>query len=187
MSSRRGYTRLTTDDLKKGGTKDFSSMTKKELEKEKAKIEALLVAKSRKKTEDISPRLEMFYRGLASQFMLYFNHKLPPLYVLAGRKNKYLYNLIHQVLSYLDEWLERVLKRKPKRTECARLYVLYGELMIRNITDNTTIPTILRTVLQMYESFPAVFDRAFPDYIQSGLVEVVLKAKKQKLSDEDLI
>jgi len=188
MSKKKELRSITTKELKEIGKKDYSEMTVKELKAEKAKIELTLEGK--RENSSILPTMELFYRALCSQFLLHLNQELPStLHVYSrGTRNKYVFSLLESVPRFLDRWLFRAMNnRRPTLTQRGRLYVIYSDLMITNISYLNNVPVTLRTVLAMHESFPGYFDKAFPGYIEGGAINLVLESNKMCLDDEDLI
>jgi hypothetical protein len=177
------YVTINTSDLDTKRERDLTRMSVNELKAEKAKIDLLLSGKTKELKE--SPTLvTLFYTALSAQFMNILSQELPPLGVIkTNKKMKHVYNKLNETQSFLDKFLRRVLGRRPTRPERSKIYFLYVELTINSLS-RSPIPVNLRTVLNSHESFPSIFDKSFPGYINNPvLVLAVIQADMQNLEE----
>lgn len=75
----------------------------------------------------------------------------------------------------LDRWLSKNCNDQSiSRLQREGFYDLYATLMRENL-EQCSIPVTLRSLIISYNNFPAVFERSFPGYIQSGLFRTVIE------------
>jgi hypothetical protein len=156
-------------------------MTKKELLQEKAKIDFFLTSSSK-----TSSNVEAFYTSLGEYFEEEYSKKLLPLTILKAKVDKTLYKNITTFCEEIDDWLDSVLKRSVHLHERMRIYQITIELIGKYIIDCKGVVSVKR-IVDSRDNFPGVIEKAFPGYIKSGLVDLILNAKLHKYDEEDLI
>jgi len=157
--------------------KPYFEMTKKELLAEKAKIEMHLERFS-ESTQDTLPTVELFHSVLVSAFIRHLGLEIVPLFVLKQRSNVATYRLVKKTAEWLDSWGRNCMSNRLTRQERTKLYTLFADLTISFMKEANMIVT-LKTLLNSHEIFPSVFERSFPGYATSGLLQTVLRTREQ--------
>ena len=112
--------------------------------------------------------------------------KVPPLIVLrASTKYRSTLSKLYKAVSGLNDWSSSALGRKLSRPEKLTMYSLACELTC-DYLNKINVPINLKTIVNCYERFPSLIQAAFPGYIESGLLHIVLKSKEQDI-DEDML
>ena len=164
--------------------KDYIDMSEEELREEKGKIDYFLSNKTA--GNRIDSNLDIFYNSLIDYFNDSLSTNIVPLISIRNRTNKTLYNSIKRMQHLIDKWTDTILKRDIKRTERIKIYKLVFELIGQFILDNNKVLSLTSIILYQ-NMFPGVIERAFPGYIKSGMIDLILNAKKQEIDEEDLI
>lgn len=129
---------------------------------------------SRSREQEISRDLELFYRAIADELWESVSVQLPPIHVLRERTPK-TFNLIKSVGEEIVEWLEKQSRDPVNVKKRTWLYWTYAQLVVSHLLDERPdVPVTLRTVLHQHESFPSLFDRAFPGYVGAARVDMLV-------------
>lgn len=163
------------------------NMSVKELKELKAKVSFLL---DNKATKEINIKhegyVQLFLDVLDNSLQKRLLKKVPPLAILrASSKHRNTLLKLYKAVGSLNDWSDTVLGRKLNRPERLTMYNLACELTC-DYLSNINVPINLPTIINCYEKFPSLIQKAFPGYIESGLLHIVLQAKEQEIDEEML-
>lgn len=120
---------------------------------------------------------ELLYHYLTDHLSRITRKDYPPYFVYIS-KNKATRNTeqrLKVVSGDLREYLTSICKGvEQDKTTVTKFLKLFSDLMISNIDENLELPLNLGTVLSMADDFPSILDRAFPGYIESGLIKMII-------------
>lgn len=166
----------------------LTQMSEKELLATRKQIDALLsIKKSSKENTDMNKKgnasLTIFYATLEVFFQDKLGLKISPIANLTTKTVQSIRSLQEEI----DKWIVSNIKRTVTRRERMKLYLIIFELVAHNISDRD-IPITVTTLVRFGGSFSGVLEKAFPGYIRSGYLEMILNAGSQKeLDDEDYL
>lgn len=162
------------------------SMTPKELKELKAKVTFLLENKPAEVNVKQEGYVQLFLDVLDNSLQKRLLKKVPPLIVMrASTKYRNTLLKLYKAVNGLNDWSSSALGRKLNRPEKLTMYSLASELTC-DYLSKLNVPISLTTIINCYEKFPSLVQKAFPGYIESGLLNIVLKSKEQDI-DEDML
>lgn len=123
-------------------------------------------------------RLDSLFHTNLTKYLLAATGKRPLQLEMLKSTNHSLFMQIVNVRETLDGHLEHWVSKKHRKNSQSKFYVLYCEVIGEYIINNTEAPLSLKTMVNMIDSFPGILDRAFPGYVNSGLLHLVFKDKK---------
>ena len=92
------------------------------------------------------------------------------------KKHKKLYEKLYNVKNSIDDYLKELLKPTVvKRVMLQKWYILYCELVCEYIMDSTNLHLTITEILDTVDKFPELLNDAFLNYIESGLIYLILK------------
>ncbi len=157
--------------------KELTEMSGEELKQLQNKITVLLYYQN----VGNKPDVEYFYRAV--KFVLETRGiDLPP-YGVVSKKLKYIHKRLVEAHEFLNNWLTKHIKTVPTKVEKNRLYLIFAEILSDSISKRGHTVS-LKYLLWIYKDFPAILDVAFPGYVQSGLLKMLLTAERQTVTDE---
>jgi len=106
-----------------------------------------------------------------------------PQFEIFKKKNPPISKQLTKVASFLDDNFNKLLEDKKKLTKQIKKggYGLFSRIISKFLIDSG-IPLTLKTVLNNYDKFPALLDKAFPDYPANIILNLVIM-KGNKNSD----
>lgn len=119
----------------------------------------------------------LFHSKLFEYLLAATGTRIVKLEILKNANNS-LFMKIVDVRETIDEHFKNWIPKKYRKDSRAKFYSLYFEVMGDHIINNTRRSLSIKTMVQFIDDFPGVLDRAFPGYIRSGLLYLVLKDKK---------
>lgn len=164
--------------------KELTTLDPKELQQIALAVSHLIEIKgqsSRKKSksdEDKYPNREFFFIEVSSAVRRVASDPIPPYQQVLT--NKTLGPLLNAAYIFVEDYLQRikgsVVIDRPRRLW---YYQLFARLLITRLKA-AEAPVTLRLVLQSAEKFPTALDRAFPGYVESGLLFMIFKPQPVK-------
>lgn len=162
------------------------NMSQKELKELKAKVTFLLENKPVEVGIKQEGYVQLFLDVLDTSLQRRLLKKVPPLVVLrASTKYRSILSKLYKAVSCLNDWSESALNRRLNRPEKLTMYSLASELTC-DYLNRIGVPINLKTIINCYERFPSLIQSAFPGYIESGLLHIILNSKEQDI-DKDML
>ncbi len=119
---------------------------------------------------------DLFYRQIQSIFSNDLKISLPALAITRKQfptNGKMVNKVAAEIYAVAVDWNT---ERTVKKTYVVSVFNLYARLVIAYLQE-CKVPTSLKTVLQHSDKFIGLVERAFPGYVEAGLISVVLKHK----------
>ena len=139
--------------------------------------EVILMAeffKERKGAAALDVNDELFYITLTEELSRRLCTSFPPLPILKKNSAK-TFSKFLQVSQDYNNWLERVFKDTTiTRLQRRRLSIIAIEVVADNV-ENSKVPLSLTSALNFFQNFPGLFNKAFPGYLESGMLGQLLE------------
>lgn len=158
---------------------NLKSLSLEELQSLKVKIDFQISLKATFRRTGESKQtvlVNLLYNELSQTILRKYSVKTIPWNVLKNKQPKQFKDLVNATL-WLDEWFTRVLKRAPTRLESIKLFSLFSELTISWIEKIPNTPVTMKIIIQNTDKFPGLIDRAFPDYLEAGILNILFFQK----------
>lgn len=128
---------------------------------------------------------EMFYDEIQKILVKNLRTEPIPFHVMKVRNPK-LYTKFMDSTEYLNSYFKRALEPDtctiPRKK---KLFRIFCDLIVKEIKKRG-YELSFRTMLNLTEEFPSLLDKAYPGYVQSGVLINVVESKKQRhLEDWD--
>lgn len=149
--------------------KFIDKLSLKDLKKLKIKIDYLIY----KNQTPVSYETELLFNAIKVVVERETKTSIKPVHVLL-KKDKTLESKLNEVVTFILTFIETCGIINCKKTEMAGIFKLYAEITSKFIISNTEMPLTLKTVLNLYEHFPALLNKSFPGYAQANLVPWIL-------------
>lgn len=139
--------------------------------------EVILLAeffKERKGAAALDINDELLYTTLTEELSRRLSTSFSPLPILKRNSPK-LFNKFIQIAGDYNAWIDRVFKDTTvTRLQRRRLAIIVIEVVVENI-ENSKVPLSLTSTLNFFANFPGLFNKAFPGYIESGMLGMMLE------------
>lgn len=130
--------------------------------------------KERKGAELLNITDELFYASLTEELARRLHTSFAPLPILKKNSLK-TFNKFLQVSGDFNIWIDRVFRDTTvTRLQRRRLYIIAIEIVVDNV-ENSKVPLSLTSSLNFFVNFPGLFDKAFPGYIESNMLGMLLE------------
>lgn len=157
---------MTHDEIKRS----LRGLSYEELQEVVTLASTLLAAKPSK---DIPITIQLAYRAFVQPLQVKVV-TVPPLTVL----KRDALTEVRNALTFLLEWLEKVLGNPVPRMDVQPWFFLFGDLLV-SFLEERNVPLSLQALARQHKTVPALIDEAFPGYIRSGLLRWVIMAMKR--------
>lgn len=104
--------------------------------------------------------------------------RVPPSMSYLRRSSPRTARAVRKAEQTIRDQLSGMMNDEPSHNDMLAACHVYAELTIDNL-QRLNIPITLRTLSNQAERFPALFDAAFPGYVQSGLMRWVLHPRER--------
>lgn len=84
------------------------------------------------------------------------------------------YRTLRTRATEIEEFIAANFKPGLSRSQKNKLYVIFSSVVATRI-EQTRVPLSLTTTLSFFNNLPGLIDKSFPGYIQSGLLDALLK------------
>lgn len=113
---------------------------------------------------------EMLYSVLAEELKSKLSSALVPFHVFKKGSS---YARFREVLKHVDEFLRSTGIPRFTTPERKKMYSIVIRLVVERASE-LDVPLGVKLVLNQSDYIPGLFDRAFPGYLRSGLVRMLL-------------
>lgn len=134
----------------------------------------VLLAKENSKIQETDE--ELFYNCLVSKCKEKLGGYFISFNIYRNRGNYYkLQEALHSVNTFLSTWyLKGNIGTKEEKVQ---IYKLYADLLF-SYAKEINIPIIVNSLVNCYERFPSLLNKAYPGYVESGLLGLILNTVK---------
>ncbi len=135
--------------------------------------QVILLATTLRTRADKDSDAIVWYNALSQALLLRVEWRVPPLKVLPDHTQAQ----IRKTYFSLTDWFDQVFKPSLKKIERQWAFQWAAELLADSLLQRDR-PLCLNGMLNTTSEIPAIVDQAFPGYIQSGLLRMVLPKGK---------
>jgi hypothetical protein len=153
---------------------EFPKLTLEQLKEIEGK---LAISKSLKQPTNVNDgELEQFHKRLTYKLLTSNGSPEAPFNTI--KKTSYYKKLI-SAHDFVVKFLEIMLKpTKPTKVYKEAIFVLYANLMHTYQKKIPNFPVSLETLVNTYDKFPDLVDRAYPGYVRSGVGIYIFSVKQ---------
>ena len=124
-----------------------------------------------------SPEVLLFFSTLCEEVTMFSSFENPPLVVFKGRDKKS-YGKVIESVSMIQTWANAVDADVQTRLKKRNLYAMLA-MLVSSYLNDIGVPITLKTLLNSFHKFPSLVDKAFPGYVESGLIHMVLARSRE--------
>lgn len=84
------------------------------------------------------------------------------------------FRLLRKRATLIEEFIEINFKKKLTRSQKNKLYLIFCNVVANRI-ELTRVPLSLTSMLSFLNNLPGLVDKAFPGYIQSGMMDALIQ------------
>ena len=118
---------------------------------------------------------ELFYASLTEELSRRLCTSFAPLPLLKKNSAK-TFNKFLQVSTTFNAWLDKIFVGTTiTRLQRRRLAIVAIEIVVDNV-ENSKVPLSLTSALNFFVNFPGLFNKAFPGYLESGMLGMLLES-----------
>jgi len=92
-------------------------------------------------------------------------------------KNPRLFKILKSRSDLIEAFIEDNFKKDISKIEKNRLYIIFINVVADRV-EQTRVPLSLTSTLSFLNNLPGLVDKAFPGYIQSGLMDALIQARE---------
>jgi len=152
---------------------ELEKLSAQRLKEIKTKIDFLLLSQNIRYAEDDSDLL-IFYNSITTEIYKRIKRVQLDLHV-KRKRHKHSYKKIIEVKGYLEDYLKEIIDEDVTKIMLKKWYIIYSKIVcdyIFFIEKNK--PLTVDNVLRYYNIFPELLDKEYPEYINNGLVKLIL-------------
>jgi len=126
---------------------------------------------------------QLLYETLIEQLSIKLSEKFLTFFVFkAARPSDY--SLIVETANWSESWI-KVSFPDSRKVDRRRLFALMCELVIDSV-EQSPAPLGLTSVLKQFKNISGYIENAYPGYLQSGLISLILETKYSSWPETDL-
>lgn len=93
------------------------------------------------------------------------------------KKHPRLFGILRKRSDLIEAFIEDNFKKDISKIEKNRLYIIFINVVADRI-ELTRVPLSLTSTLSFLNNLPGLVDKAFPGYIQSGMLDALIQARE---------
>lgn len=125
-----------------------------------------------------SNEIIIFYETLCEEVKLYTGIEGMPLHSFK-RSNRKGYNKLCEMVTLMEAWAANVDADVKTRLKKRNFYATMA-MLVSSFLDDLNVPISVKTLLNSFEKFPGLIDKAFPGYVRSGLIRTIFNRSRGK-------
>lgn len=117
---------------------------------------------------------EIFYEFLRNKFEKELRIKYPNFSIFKKQTH---YKKFRELVIFVIEYLKYNLKDTQSYKKYKMQFFSFFVDMMYESQKTAPFPVCMKTIINDYESFPAIVESNFPGYLKSGLIEMILDSR----------
>lgn len=135
----------------------------KEIEKKISVLKSL--KRARNNSDRSETELALFYQIIIDELFIVISSPKVKFEVFRKKDS---YKKLVEAFDFINEFLKLAMGCELTQRDKQRGYILFAKLMIEHQLKWTNKPLTIQLVLNSYQRFPGLVDKAYPQYIRNG-------------------
>jgi hypothetical protein len=126
---------------------------------------------------------QLLYESIIEQLGIKLSEKFLNFFIFRTKRPSD-YALLVETVEWANPWI-KINFPNSKSTDKRRIFVFITELVIEHV-EQSPAPLGLTSVLRQFKNITGLLEKAYPGYLESGLLHLILETKYSSWPENDL-